>query len=197
MTKTEKLFNLIQLKNGYLAISEAQKLGISRTYIKEYVSANKLERVARGLYKLSDAWGDELYVFALKNEKIIYSFDTALMLNGLTEREPADIFITVARSYNASHLRAAGIIVNYVRDEWLNLGRTVAKTAFGNEVAVYDMERTICDIIRVKNKKDPQMFTYALKEYVKSTNKNLAKLIKYAKIFGVETELRQYLGILL
>lgn len=197
MTKAEKLSDLVELRNGYLSITEAQGLGISRTYIQEYISANGFERVARGLYKSPDVWTDYLYIIALKNERAVYSFDTALMLNGLTEREPSDIFVTVSRAYNASHLRSTGIIVNYVRDEWVDLGRTVAKTTYGNEVSVYDMERTICDILRVKDKKDPQMFVYAIKEYARSANKNLPRLMKYAKEFGVEAELRRYMEVLL
>ena len=197
MTKTEKLSNLIELRNGYLSITEAQELGISRTYVQEYISSNGFERVARGLYKSSDVWTDDLYILALKNEKVVYSFDTALMLNGLTEREPTEIFVTVSRAYNASHLRSMGIVVNHVRDKWVDLGRTVAKTTYGNEVSVYDMERTICDMLRVKDKKDPQMFAYAIKEYAKSAKKNLPRLMKYAKEFGVEAELRQYMAVLL
>ena len=197
MTKAEQLSNLVELRNGYLSITEAQGLGISRTYIQEYIATNEFVRVARGLYKSPDVWTDDLYIIALKNEKAVYSFDTALMLNGLTEREPSDIFATVSRAYNASHLRSMGIVVNHVRDEWVDLGRTTAKTTYGNEVSVYDMERTICDILRVKDKKDPQMFTYAIKEYAKSANKNLPRLMKYAKEFGVESELRQYMEVLL
>ena len=197
MTKTEKLSNLIELRNGYLSITEAQELGISRTYVQEYISSNGFERVARGLYKSSDVWTDDLYILALKNEKVVYSFDTALMLNGLTEREPTEIFVTVSRAYNASHLRSMGIVVNHVRDKWVDLGRSIAKTTYGNEVSVYDMERTICDMLRVKDKKDPQMFAYAIKEYAKSAKKNLPRLMKYAKEFGVESELRQYMEVLL
>ena len=153
--------------------------------------------MAHGLYKSPDVWTDDLYILSLKNEKAVCSFDTALMLHGLTEREPADIYVTVPRNYNASHLRSKGVIVYQVKEEWVDLGRTVAKTTYGNEVSVYNMERTICDILRVKNKKDPQMFVYAIKEYAKSANKNLSRLMKYAKEFGVEAELRQCMEVLL
>ncbi len=197
MTKTEQLSKLIEMRNGYLSVSEVQELGISRTYIQEYVRKNGFERVAFGLYKSPDVLTDDLYVLTLKNKKAVCSFDTALMLHGLTEREPADIFVTVPRKYNASHLRSKGIVVYQVKEEWVDLGRTVAKTTYGNEVAVYDIERTICDILRVKDKKDLQMFVYAMKEYVKSSNKNLPRLMKYAKEFGVEEELRRYMEVLL
>lgn len=195
--KVNKITELIQLHGGYLLFGEAQKLGISKAYLQQYVADNALERVAHGLYKSPDVWTDDLYILALKNEKAVCSFDTALMLHGLTEREPADIFVTVPRKYNASHLRSKGIIVYQVKEEWVDLGRTTAKTTYGNEVSVYDMERTICDILRVKDKKDPQMFAYAIKEYAKSANKNLPRLMKYAKEFGVESELRQYMEVLL
>lgn len=195
--KIDKITELIQLHGGYLLFSEAIKLGISKTYLQQYVADNALERVAHGLYKSADVWTDDLYILSLKNEKAVFSFDTALMLQGLTEREPADVYVTVPRKYNASHLRSKGIIVYQVKEEWADLGRTVAKTTYGNEVSVYNMERTICDIIRVKNKKDPQMFAYAMKEYAKSANKNLPRLMKYAKEFGLEEELRRYMEVLL
>ena len=195
--KVNKITELIQLRGGYLLFSEAQKLGVSKAYLQQYVADNALERVAHGLYKSPDVWTDDLYILALRNEKAVCSFDTALMLHGLTEREPADVYVTVPRKYNASHLRSKGIIVYQVKEEWVDLGRTIAKTTYGNEVSVYDMERTICDILRVKDKKDPQMFAYAIKEYAKSANKNLPRLMKYAKEFGVEAELRQYMEVLL
>lgn len=197
MMKKEKLIKLINQKNGYLCVCEAQELGISRTYIQEFVKTNKLEKVAHGVYKMPNVWTDELYVLSLKNKKMVFSFDTALMLHGLTEREPSEIYVTVSRVYNTTHLRKQGVTVHYVKNEWLDLGKTVAKTVYGNEVVVYDAERAICDIVRVKNKKDPQMFYYAIKEYAKSKNKNLHKLMKYSKEFGIEEEIRNYMEILL
>ena len=93
MTKKEQLLELVKKCGGYLDISEAQKLGISRAYLQEYIKTNEFERVAYGLYKSPDVWTDELYILSLKNEKAVCSFETALMLHGLTEREPAEIFV--------------------------------------------------------------------------------------------------------
>lgn len=195
--KFKQLDLLVEQLNGYLPLDKARELGISKAYIQQYIKENNFERVAHGLYKSSDAWTDNLYILALKNERMVYSLDTALMLHGLTEREPSEIYATVSRAYNASHLRTQGILVNYVREEWLDLGKTIAVTSYGNEVPVYDMERTICDLLRAKRKKDPQMFAYAMKEYAKSSSKNLHRLMNYATEFGVADELRQYMEVLL
>lgn len=195
--KSKQLDTLVEKLNGYLLLNKACDLEISKSYVQEYIKKNNFERVAHGLYKSADVWTDELYILALRNEKIVFALDTALMLHGLTEREPVSVYATVSRSYNASHLIKNGLVINYVREEWLDLGKTTAKTTYGNEVPVYDMERTICDLVRAKDKKDPQMFAYAMKEYAKSPSKNLPRLMKYAKEFGIETEIRQYMEVLL
>ena len=58
------------------------------------------------------------------------------------------------------------------------------------------MERTICDIIRDRNKIDSQIFNTALKEYIKRKDKNLNLLYKYAKEFNILKILKMYLEVL-
>ena len=70
-------------------------------------------------------------------------------------------------------------------------------TGFGNEVPVYDRERTICDIIRSKNDIDIQTFQTAMKEYMSSKEKRLGNLISYAKEFGIEDIVRTYTEVML
>lgn len=197
MIKKDELNNLLKQRNGYLLTSEALELNISKPYLSEYIKKMELEKVAHGIYRLPEAWSDDLYIMCLRNKKAIYSHDTALMLHGLTEHEPSQIHTTVPKAYNATHLRNKGFVVYQVKDEWLNLGETRMLTAYGNEVKVYDMERTVCDILRAHSKKDPQMLSYALKEYVKKNNKNLSNLMKYATVFNIENEIRQYMEVLL
>ena len=46
-------------------------------------------------------------------------------------------------------------------------GKTTMETTFGNEVPVYDMERTVCDVIRNRSNIEMQVFQDTLKRYVK------------------------------
>ena len=55
------------------------------------------------------------------------------------------------------------------------------ETTFGNEVPVYDMERTVCDVIRNRSNIEMQVFQDTLKRYVKRKDKNLRRLMQYAK----------------
>ncbi len=53
------------------------------------------------------------------------------------------------------------------------------KTPYGNKVKVYDLERTICDIIRNKKKIEIALFTDAMKRYADRKDRNSIKLHKY------------------
>ena len=61
---------------------------------------------------------------------------------------------------------------------------------------MYDVERTICDVIIDREKIDKQIFIEAIKRYFKSPNKNLRQLITYSKQFKIEDEIRKYLEVL-
>jgi hypothetical protein len=77
------------------------------------------------------------------------------------------------------------------------LGKTTLKTPAGNDVPAYDLERTICDVIRSRNKLGTETFLAALKLYAANPKKNLNQLNTYAKQMRVEKVLRRYLEVLL
>ena len=71
------------------------------------------------------------------------------------------------------------------------------ESPFGIKIKVYDVERTICDIIKNKNKIDAEIFSNALKDYAKSKSKNLSKLAKYARKMNIEKKVSKYMEVLL
>ena len=197
MTRFEILDELVEKGNGYLQTSQVLENGISKPTLAEYVSKRSMERVAHGVYLTEDGWKDELYILHLTNSRIIFSHETALYLHGLMEREPKVTSVTVRAGYNASHLRKKDIRVYYVKPEDEELGVLDIQTNFGNTVRTYDMERTICDIIRNKDAMDIQVFQYAMKEYMSSTHKNLNHLMTYAKELRIESAVRTYTEVML
>ena len=72
---------------------------------------------------------------------------------------------------------------------------TTGQTPFGHTVPVYDMERTICDLIRSRSRIEIQVFQSALKQYARRKDKNLRALMQYAAMFHVEKMLRQYYSV--
>jgi hypothetical protein len=68
---------------------------------------------------------------------------------------------------------------------------------YGNKVRVYDPERTVVDIVRNRNGIEFQTFEDALKRYVRRKDKNVNKLIDYAKEFHVDKILIDYMRVML
>ena len=52
-------------------------------------------------------------------------------------------------------------------------------------------------MVKFRSKKDYQVLLYALREYMRSTNKKIGKLMRYAEKLGVEKEVRTYMEVLL
>lgn len=84
-----------------------------------------------------------------------------------------------------------------IKKDLYELRLTNGKTMFGREIKCYDMERTICDIIRSRNKMDIAIVTDAIKRYSRRKDKNLPRLMRYAESFKVTKLLRSYLEVLL
>lgn len=197
MTKFEMLDKIIEQNAGYLLTSTVQDSGISRTYLSRYVKERELERIETGIYILPEIWPDPLYVLQLKNKETVFSNETALYLYGLMEHEPKRICLSVKRGYNATHLIKRGIKPYFVKKELFNQGVTLVKTSYGNEVRVYDIDKTICDMIHRKDEMDIQVFQTALKEYINGNRKNIHRLMVYAQQMGLERKIRNYLEVLL
>ncbi len=197
MSKTDILEELIKKNNGYLITAQAMKKGVSKTFISDFVKEKEMERLARGVYITEDAWPDYLYVIHLRNKEAVFSHESALAMHGLMDCEAPGINITVNRTYNATHLRKEGCTVYTVSPELYDMGLTEGTTMFGNKVTMYDMDRTICDIIKHKKRIELQTYQNAVKGYMKSPKKNLNNLMRYAKALGVEDTVRLYTEVML
>ena len=195
MNEFEKLDQLVEAGNGYLQTSDVTGISISKYTLSEYVKKRNMKHVAHGIYLSEDGWPDEYYQIYLRNKRIVFSYESALYLYGLMDREPAVTTVTVPQGYNASHLSRQGIRV--IHTKWFDLGVSEIQTNFGNSVPVYDRERTICDIIRNKKDIEIQTFQTAMKEYMSSRGKNLANLMQYAKTFHIKEIVRTYTEVML
>lgn len=77
--------------------------------------------------------------------------NSALFFHDLTDRELAAYSITVKTGYNPPRLHEDGFKVYTIKKELHGIGIIGAETPFGHTVSVYDMERTICDLLRSRS----------------------------------------------
>lgn len=193
----EKIQELARMNNGMVTAAQAQAAGVARSRLSEMARCGQLERVGRGVYCLPGTWEDELLLAQARFPRGVFSDGTALFLHNFTDRTPERLTMTFPRSYNASGPRACGIEVRTCANEVLKLGLTRVVTPCGNEVAAYDLERTLCDIVRGQAQVDVQVVNPAMRAYAGRRGADVQKLMGYAKALGVEGKVRAYMEVLL
>ena len=193
----QAIIDLAKANGGLVTTSQVVGAGIPRARISDMVRAGELERVQRGVYCLADAWEDEFLATQLRFPKGIFSDGTALFLHGYTDRTPLYLTMTFPRSYRATKARESGVEVRTCADEVLDLGLATVRTSYGNEVRAYDLERTLCDVVRGRRVVDVQVVNPAMRQYVRSGARDVQKLLGYARALGVEKKIRNYLEVLL
>ncbi len=162
-----------EYRNGTVQTYQVLEAGISKSVFYAYVEEKGLQQAAHGIYVAPDAWTDSFYLLHLRCGQAIFSHETALFFHSLTDWEPLRYSITVKTGYNPSRLQEDNIQVYTVKKELHKIGLTDTKTSFGHTVPVYDMEQTICDLLRSRSRIEIQVFQDALKQYAKRKDKNL------------------------
>lgn len=194
----EQILNTLS-KNGtdVITTKAAEEAGISRAMLSKLCREGRLQRIARGQYMLCDEMPDEMLSLSLRTENLVFSHETALFLHGISDRTPFVHSITAPSDKIPSPALREECKVYYIKPELFDLGRTKMTTTFGNQVPCYDLERTICDIIRSRNRMGTETFLAALKQYAASSKKDLNRLNCYAKKMSLTNVVRQYLEVLL
>ncbi|MDO5123853.1 MAG: hypothetical protein Q4D44_04210 [Eubacteriales bacterium] len=182
---------------GIVETKIAAEHGISKAMLCKLCKENKIHRIVKGQYILPDDMQDELLSISKRSANIIFSHETALFLHGISDRTPFEHTITAPSGCIPSASIKSECKVYYIKPELFELGKTVLKTPAGNDVPTYDLERTICDVIRSRNRIGTETFLSALKLYAANPKKDLNKLNAYAKKMRVSNVLHQYLEVLL
>ena len=197
MNYKQILQELSSLHGGIIATKAAEDAGISRAMLSKLCKEGRLQRIAKGQYMLVDDMPDELLSISLRTEHLVFSHETALFLHGISDRTPFEHSITTPANRVPSPALREACKVYYIKPELFELGRTKMSTPFGNQVPCYDLERTVCDIIRSRNKMGTETFLAALKQYAADSKKDLNRLNAYAKKMCLTNVVRQYLEVLL
>ena len=192
-----KLSAIAKSHGGIIETKIAAQHGISRAMLYNLCKENKIHRIVKGQYILPEEMQDELLSISKRSENIIFSHETALYLHGISDRTPFEHTVTAPSGCIPSAAIRTECKVYYIKPEMFELGKTTLRTPAGNDVFAYDLERTVCDVIRSRNKIGTETFLAALKMYAASPKKDLNKLNSYAKQMRVSNVLRKYLEVLL
>lgn len=147
-------------------------------------------------YGKTDSFDDEYYIIQKRYTKTVFSYNTALFLLGETEVTPCITDITIPREYNVKTLDNT-IKTHYISNEYLYLGAIKVESPYGNEIVTYNLERTICDIVKNDNSLDKEQINKILRNVFLSNKINGALIIDYAKKIKCESKIRSIMEVLI
>ena len=190
--------NMIIDNKGYVTRKNIDKASVPSIYLSRYVKKYNLKQIVRGFYATSDWIVDPYLVFQYTYPKYIYSFISAIYLHALGDALPNYLEVTGPINYRPMSKKRNDVITHTdIIDKSYSLGIIDVQTNLGNSVKVYDKEKTICDLIKHKDKIDFEIYVKAMTRYAKSRDKNINKLMEYAQNMKIENKVRNQMEVIL
>ena len=194
-TNYSQLEKIFKTNGGYITREDVNNANISSWFLSDFVKRNNLSKIAPGFYANDNYIIDNYYIIQKRYPKYIFSGLSALYLLGLTDKIPTDIEVSSPQNYHPFRNKIDLLIIHKLSNKKVyELGIKEVKTMFGNIVKTYDEERTICDVIKYRDKYDGETFIKAIKFYVRTIN-NQSKLFKYARELGIEKKVYEVMEI--
>lgn len=195
MNTIEKFEEILKVfPNGIFTSKDIQTLGYNRSFLSTLLNNNLIEKVDRGIYKKTGIWDDREYVFQKKHSETVFSSYSALHILGYFG-ECEKMYVTCRKGYNCSSLRSDNYVITQTSDNLYPLGIIEVMSYSGNIIRVYNIERTICDMLRHKET-DVKVISKVIKQYLQSRNVDKNKLLNYASKLRVEKKIKDYIDIL-
>ncbi len=197
MSKINDLYLFIEKSNDIILTGQIVEAGFHRGVLSKLVHDGLLIKYGRGVYMKPSAWDDEMFLLQHRYTKGIFSHETALYLHGFSDRTPARYTMTFPWGYHAASLESENVNVKRAVKDKYELGIMQHPSPAGNTIMLYDLERTLCDIVRGNYASDIQVVNAAMKRYAASKIKDIQKLMNYAEQLRVKPKMLNYMEILL
>jgi predicted transcriptional regulator of viral defense system len=191
-SKLELARAIFRKAGGILTMSEALELKIHRRELYKLRDKGYLEVISRGLYRLKEmpepSFPDYITV-AKKIPRGVVCLISALAFHEITTQIPHFVYVALSKDAHKPAISYPPMRFFWYSDKLLKTGIEKHKMD-GCIVKIFDIEKTLVDCVKFRNKIGMDIVLEALKMYWRSKKANLDKLMKYAKLFHVEKVLK-------
>ncbi len=195
----EKAIATFEANEGVLRMADALRAGIHRNTLYAMLKQGVVERLCRGLYRLSDAHplGDpDLVTVATKVPDGVICLVSALAYHELTTQIPHEIHVAISRNSEPPRLEYPPIRVYRFSGKAFSEG--IERPLIDKvPVAIYDREKTLADCFKYRNKIGMDSVLESLRLYKDQRRINVDALLRYASICRVTKVIRPYLESIL
>ena len=196
MNSVKKIKNEFNKNGGIMKTSELNALGINYRQIQRLLNQQIIEKIKHGYYILYNSFPREEVIIARMFPEAVIYLESALFYYEYTDRVPNLWQIAVnkhsyPKQYNISYMK---IKPYFIKEEYREIG--INNILIDNvKVKIYDKNKTICDVLRYENKVDNEVFTNAIKNYIKDDKKDIRTLMQYGDILNVSNKIQKYIGV--
>lgn len=107
---------------------------------------------------------------------------------------PQAYHIAVKRGRKIAVPSVPQVEIHYYSESLLNIGITEA-TIDGFNIKLYDVERCVCDAVKFRNKVGIDVCSEIINNYLGRSDRNLSRLMDYARQLRVGVILEKYLQV--
>lgn len=183
----------------FLAVSDLLSAGFSYYKINKLVAEGKLIKLNNKMYE-NTAYSGEVSDFSVVSTyapKGILCMMTAVRYYALTTYLPDSVDIAIERNMKISTMPEwPSINIWYFPEKRYNTGIVRIADAAG-EYRIYDIEKTVIDILYYRNKVGIEETKEVLRNYLARPDRDLIRLRRYADTLGCKKILGTYLEVLL
>lgn len=176
-------------------MSEALRLGISRSALYKMRDNGALEQISRGVYRLANMpplSNPDMVTVCLRFPKGVICLISALSYHGMTTQIPHEVSVAVSRGARMPSLDYPPIHAYKFSAEAFEVG--IEKHQIdGVMVQIYSAEKTLADCFKYRNKLGMEIVLEALKLYRSEKKTNWDKVLRYARACRVENVMTSYL----
>ena len=195
-SKQTEIIEYLKRNNGILSYREVKEAGLSYRTYRKMIEQEELEPLGKGLYGLAEYYMDDWYLIQLRNPKGVYALDTALWLYGLSLTVPFEKTMMFPYGVNTSTIKQAQEVKPVVTRTNFDVGIVEIERKKGQQIRIYEIERTLVECLRPVYKMDVQLIAQAFKLYFQKYSVNYQKLMYYAKLFRVTDKIYSYIEVL-
>ena len=200
MLQKKKIEAMRILFSSHNYVMTTAELTASKLYyadIKQLLDGGLIERVRRGYYHWAQDDGEsEVVIINRLFPDAVLCMETALFFYGYSDRNPAEWSFAIDKNVSKRRTKIDYPFIRAYRvePELVSLGETEGEID-SQKVRIYDRDRTICDVVRNRNRMDKEIFNKAIQGYVKDPKKNIPNLMEYAKVLRVQKRVKELIGV--
>ncbi|MBN2050733.1 MAG: type IV toxin-antitoxin system AbiEi family antitoxin domain-containing protein [Spirochaetales bacterium] len=192
------ILDIFMKNSGYARTKEILDQGIHNIYLKELEKEGIIQKVKHGLYSLTDHENyNSMHEALLAVSNAIICMGSALAYYDLTTWNPTEVHLAIRHGRKIVLPVYPPIQLYHFSGKFFETGQTTIALESGHRIRIYDKEKTICDIVRYRNRIGIDIMKEALNEYVKQKDINLNKLYTYAGDLNIRSVLDTYLEVLI